>query len=378
MCPPGGGGFIWHAQILIDGADSINAPFINAADGSVKPRRAELPVRGEDFLASLVRAPDGRWLFSGVLNGWPALTCLEVRSITRLVRDPAPRIERVWDATRSKDLVTEPRLPNVPCSVRATLRAPPCSSVGYAPGVPGFVWWYFGGKGSHDARFAHGEDILAAVAQEEQPMMEATFVHMFSHRYARGAKAETAKDRITYHSAILLEWAHGAFCTVVELATLNGVGGRNGKSNWQEDKLDDRPALYRAMPPVMVAPWKGEFAEIRCTDVPVRSLDEFKDFITKHTGPHARFVDPHFTHSGRVRLFHRARQDVARYLLNYMGRDRRYTEKIRNCQAFAADAYQFLAGKKDITVFSTVLQPLYQNRSHLFLYDPTMYDNPAV
>ena len=37
-----------------------------------------------------------------------------------------------------------------------------------------------------------------------------------------------------------------------------------------------------------------------------------------------------------------------RYLLNYMGRDRRYTEKVRNCQAFAADFFGFVAGKKGI------------------------------
>ena len=40
--------------------------------------------------------------------------------------------------------------------------------------------------------------------------------------------------------------------------------------------------------------------------------------------------------------------DVARHLLNYMGRDRRYTEKVRNCQAFAADMFSFVAGARVI------------------------------
>ena len=51
-----------------------------------------------------------------------------------------------------------------------------------------------------------------------------TNIHLFSHRYARGKKTETNKDLLTYHSACLLEWDHGQFCTLVELATLNGVG----------------------------------------------------------------------------------------------------------------------------------------------------------
>ena len=32
----------------------------------------------------------------------------------------------------------------------------------------------------------------------------------------------------------------GEHCTVVELATYNGVGGRHGKANWYHDKLDPK------------------------------------------------------------------------------------------------------------------------------------------
>jgi hypothetical protein len=54
-------------------------------------------------------------------------------------------------------------------------------------------------------------------------------------------------------------------------------------------------------------------------------------YIAKYTGnmPPGRFVDAHFPLSSPVRLFHRSQADIARYLLNYMGRDRRYTEKVR-------------------------------------------------
>lgn len=60
-----------------------------------------------------------------------------------------------------------------------------------------------------------------------------------------------------------------------------------------------------------------------------------------------------------------------------MGRDRRYTEKVRNCQAFAADFFSFSAGKKGVEVFSSILKPMYRSRTHLFLYEPSMYDNPT-
>ena len=51
--------------------------------------------------------------------------------------------------------------------------------------------------------------------------------------------------------------------------------------------------------------------------------------------------------------------------------------QVRNCQAFAADFFAFAAGRKGISVFSPILQPRYTQRTHLFLYDPEMYDNPT-
>ena len=263
--------------------------------------------------------------------------------------------------------------------MRVTLRAPAWTTQGYAPDVPGFVWWYFQTRPSPS--LAHGEDIYAALQQQGRTTRggatataTATRVHLFAHRYARAH--ETAKDRILYHAGILLEWSHGEFCTVVELATLNGVGGRLGKSNWCDDKLEARTGLYRSLPATMVAPWKGDLAEIRCVDVFARSLDEFKAYCDRYTGADRRFLDPQFVHSSPVRLAHRGADDIGRYLVNYMGRDRRYTEKVRNCQAFAADFYGFAAGKKGVQPHMELLRPLYTPRPHLFLYDASMYNNP--
>ena len=41
---------------------------------------------------------------------------------------------------------------------------------------------------------------------------------------------------MVYHSAILLEWIHGKYCTIFELAFFHGVGGYGGRSNWHEDR----------------------------------------------------------------------------------------------------------------------------------------------
>ena len=106
--------------------------------------------------------------------------------------------------------------------------------------------------------------------------------------------------------------------------------------------------LYRCMPPEMIRPWKGKYAEIRCHDIAAKNVEEFKAFVEQYTGPKLRFLDMHYGYNGPVRLSYRKRSDICRYLLNYMGRDRRYSEKIRNCQTFAADFYGFVAGKKGV------------------------------
>jgi hypothetical protein len=354
-------------------------------------------VRQSDFFAPLVQTADGRWLFSGVLNGWPALTTLELRSITCLATRSrwmgsmgGKKIVRFWDADRHDKAA--PSFPTGPKSVRVTLRAAPWSSRGWTADSPGNVWWYEAQR-LQGARLTHGEDMIRAVQEDAAAIAAAavtaadaavggiptaTRIHHFAHRYARPGKNghESAKQKLTYHGAILLEWSHGRHCTVIELATLNGVGGRAGKANWFHDKNESLPGLYRALPPCMIMPWKGQFAEIRVHDVAAKTLGEFKQFVASYTGTELRFRDVHYTMSAPVRLSARAQTDVMRYLLNYMGRDRRYAEEFRNCQTFAADFFGFMAGKAGIEPFHRVNRVAYKNRSHNFLYSPEMYGEP--
>lgn len=110
------------------------------------------------------------------------------------------------------------------------------------------------------------------------------------------------------------------------------MGGRSGKSNWFDDKETKRPWLYRSMPACMVAPWKGENAEIRVVDMRHTSFEQFRGYLDKYTGTHKRFLAPALQHTADVRLSYNCQSDIMRFLLNYIGRDRRYAEEFRNCQ----------------------------------------------
>lgn len=366
--PAGDGGIVWHAQLV---PDDWRHPKHCMPDGEIKPRRPNLPVRVSDFFKSLVQGTDGRWIFSGVLNGWPGLTCLELRAITR---KEGMNVKRLWEADRSS--APPPQVSGN--SVRLTLRMPPWSARGWTKDSKGYVFWYFSQR-SGGPKTDIGENmrirLKSDLEAEGQSMPHAVNIHLFAHRYALGkGKRETTKDRLTYHSAILIEWDHGLYTTVVELAILNAVGGYRGRANWHEDRDEPCPTLYASLPAVTILPWINELAEIRAQDVPARNVKEFQEFLQSYTGPEKRFLDPQVQHSGPVRLRHRSQEDIMIYLLNYIQRDRRYTEKFRNCQAFAADLYGFLAGKKDIEPFGMVTRRTYKQRSHLFLYEPDMYD----
>ena len=71
---------------------------------------------------------------------------------------------------------------------------------------------------------------------------KAVRAHLFSHRYS--VENESIKDKLTYHSIVLLEWDHREYCSVVELAWRQGLGGYKGRSNWIEDKNSPRNQLY--------------------------------------------------------------------------------------------------------------------------------------
>lgn len=158
LCPAGEGGLIWHAQIVTD--DWKNKADCND-EGEIKPRRAILPVRQKDFFSSLVKTDDGRWIFSGVLNGWPGFTTMEVLSITYkkdktfLKNYPVQRCWTKQDGADGKPPAWPEKVAaskdKKKFSVRVTLRSPPSSAKGWNKESPGYVWWFAAQrkKGTH-------------------------------------------------------------------------------------------------------------------------------------------------------------------------------------------------------------------------------------
>ncbi|KAG8462843.1 hypothetical protein KFE25_001616 [Diacronema lutheri] len=401
----GSEGLIWHAQIVADGYSSARHVL---PSGELKPRRPLPQERVSRFFSSLVRTHDGRWIYGGgALNGWPALTSLEVRSITwKRARDRMVQLGpicRLFDAATGEGSVpsTAEQIRTFAAvhlkpgaSVRVTLRAPRWSGRGWAPEAPGHCFWFdalnpSGPRlvyGTHMVAAAGGRELLpssvldaasgwrAGAAGASPPGADgeggprAVRVHMFGHRYAKAR--ESATDRLTWHSAILLEWDHGTHCTVVELAWLNGLGGYGGKSNFVLDREAERPALYDALPAALKAPWVSTRAEVRVIDVPARDKAAFAHFLTEHTGNTRRFVQPAFSASSDVRLSHASRGHIFQYLLNYIGRNPHYMRERSNCQTFSCDLFRHLSGNFKVEPFHPVVRPFYTSRVADFLYAP--------
>jgi len=216
-------------------------------------------------------------------------------------------------------------------------------------------------------------------------MPVATKAHMIAHRYAKAK--ESTRDLLTYHAAVVLEWDHGKFCTLCELAYWNGLGGYGGKSNWIEERDAVPNALFEAMPDSMKAPWCSDKAEIRMIDMPVRNADELKAFMHKFSEhgdlpqEDQRFKAAELVCSCDVRVTFREQTAIFKYLINYMTREGAYREINRNCQTFAADFFGFLAGKgegvptdnkdglKYFQPYHTYCRAQYKARPYLFLYD---------
>lgn len=444
-CDPNGG-LSWKVYLVPDDYNvnyekkaslkRVPKPYYDADQKCIKPRRGHIMATYSEFMSSLQKVSmdhDGdddhhqdptadmelyqsqsKWIFSGVLNGWPALQTLELLTIeykrpllnwnahwsaqeyekAHDIWSDAPAVQSKPTVTTASTATTSPTstrshkhpssasAPSIPTyfgisEVRARLRAPAHSADGWSKTSPGFVFWFEGNQTRKEGdRLLYGTNIIRQWEQESKPHTpspKCTKVHKISHRYATGNKQQF-RDYLTYHSLALLEWDHGKYCTVVELAYLGGVGGYQGRSNWIEDKNESPSSLYKAMPPEMIHPWKVDKSEIRCFDINVQSLSMFLMYMKKYTGQDKRFIDVHHTFSHEVRLSFCAREHIVQYLINYIRRIRSYSEIRRNCQTFAADFCAFLAGKKDVQPFHPINRGGYKNQTHTFMYDSTMYN----
>eukprot|EP00536_Pseudo-nitzschia_multiseries_P005526 jgi/Psemu1/318663/estExt_fgenesh1_pm.C_1040002 len=385
--PVGSDGLIRYAIVVpddfcVDGKlpDGLNKRDFDVQNGVIKPRRPTLPIRKKDLMSSLTKVDgeDGpRYIFNGVLNGWPSLRHFELiglekkRSLPGRVPAPHYILDTIgkawtphWSAEKEGTQGIPPEIPDTGKVYRATLRGAPWTSLGWSPTSPGFVFWYEA-HNNQGPRVLYGANIISEVKDDVCKM-----VHMISHRYAVKNR-ESPREKLTYHSLVFLEWENSPYGTILEGAFLNGIGGYKGKCNWYHDKDDDVTALYENLPPELISPWLTTATELRCYDVEAKNLDEIKEYIEKYIGE--RFIDPQYTFSYPARLTYRSRSNIAQYLVNYVSRNCSYSEMARNCQTFAADLCSFLAGKKDVVPYHPINRIDYYNRSHLFLYDSSMY-----
>ena len=252
------GGLIWNANIVPDDFDETfkkNGKLkmcgknnYDENNGCIKPRRGNLLVTNSNFFGSIVKCTDGddfddfelyakppRWVFSGVLCGWPGLSTLEVRKI-EYKRALSVNWKTHWDADENS-AVKDPSFPETMgvTEVRAVLRAPGWSQIGWSKESPGYLFWFENGAGETPT-MTYGTDIVRKFENDriknDQPS-KCVRIHMVSHRYATG-NSRQIRDRLTYHSFGLLEWDHGEYCTVVEVGYRGGIGGYLGRANWIE------------------------------------------------------------------------------------------------------------------------------------------------
>jgi hypothetical protein len=340
-----------------------------------------------NFMAGLQNV-DGRWLFKGPLNGWPGLVNLELKSLTKKVSTLGRvSIKRLWVASSGNAL---PDKSSFGKSIRATFEAPAWTRSGFVEGSPGFMWWFTprslqgllcGEKAVAKPGILCGEQAIAEMEKVGGPCADARAVrcHAFAHRYP--VEKETIESRQTYHAGVLVEWDHGRFATVVELAWIYGCSGYNGRSNWCKDKMETPTEIDQVMPNSMKVPWDNNQSEIRVYDVPMNSKEKFEDYLQHYStagqlpATEHRFHDQKVYASAAVRLRLCNRSHLAGYLLNFINNRSAYDKFTANCQTFAADLYCFLSSDGTTKPFGLVVQARYSPKSHLFLYDQPEHDD---
>jgi len=224
-----------------------------------------------------------------------------------------------------------------------------------------------------------GEKMLDKIEKDKYADSKATNLHIVAHRYP--VEKETTRDKLTYHAAVFLEWDHGKFGTLIELAWVNGTGGYGGKSNWIEDKLATDTSIFLAMPDALKQPWDSKRSEIRMIDIAATNRKEFEAYLKKYSKESGlplaeqRFWDAKIYASSSMRLRNRKQSDIAGILLNYIARASVYVELTANCQTFAADFFAFCTGSRKVEPYGSLIKQGYKQRVYSFLYMPRGKDS---
>jgi hypothetical protein len=152
LVPPGEDGLVRYAIVIPDKfcangklISGLNKRDFDVEKGVIKPRRPSLPVTQTQLFTSLTKiyGPDGpRYIFNGVLNGWPSLRNFELISLEKkrslgplTPPDYMNSIRQTWAHYWSADSEGKagisPAIKESNKIYRAKLRGAPWSSVGW-------------------------------------------------------------------------------------------------------------------------------------------------------------------------------------------------------------------------------------------------------
>jgi hypothetical protein len=161
--PTGDDGLLRHAIVIPDKfctkgklIAGLNPRDFDVSTGSIKPRRASLPLTQSQLFTSLTKVPGPkgpRWIFHCVLNGWPSLRNFELVELEKK-RSLGPLTppdylnaigntwSRYWSVEEDGRNGVSPAIRDTTKIYRAKLRGAPWSSVGWSSESPGFLFWY--------------------------------------------------------------------------------------------------------------------------------------------------------------------------------------------------------------------------------------------
>jgi hypothetical protein len=189
--PPGEDGLVRHAIVIPDRfcangklVGGLSKRDFDTSSGSIKPRRSSLPVTQTQLFTSLtkVKGPDGapRWIFSGVLNGWPSLRHFELvelekkRTIGPLT--PPDYLNSIrgtwshyWSVDKEGTAGVSPAIRDNSKIYRAKLRGAPWSSTGWSPESPGFLFWFEAQRS--EPRVTFGTKVVEEVGDDRCTMV---------------------------------------------------------------------------------------------------------------------------------------------------------------------------------------------------------------
>jgi hypothetical protein len=151
LMPSGGDGLLRHATVIPDDYFHQGKLMrgLNKRDfldnGEIKSRRPSLPITMTQLLSSLTKidGPEGpRYIFNGVLNGWPSLCVFELialekkRTLGPLAPPDYMHSSRLtwshyWSAHKEGKEGISPAIKDKSRVYQAKLRSPPWSSLGW-------------------------------------------------------------------------------------------------------------------------------------------------------------------------------------------------------------------------------------------------------